>query len=66
MSKKYTLNAKDKKKIIENARLFLAPALLVFLMSLQSGMPWNEALTAVYLWALNTLIDVLKKYVASK
>lgn len=66
MSKKYTLNSKDKQKIVENARLFLAPALLVFLVSVQSGMPWKQALGAVYLWALNTAIDVLKKYVQGK
>lgn len=66
MSKKYTLNAKDREKIFENARLFLAPALLVFLVSIQSGMPIKQALSAVYLWALNTAIDVIKKYLAGK
>lgn len=65
-SKKFTLNEEEKKKIFDNAKLFLIPALLVFLTSIQAGMPVKDALMAVYLWALNTLIDVLKKYTQGK
>jgi hypothetical protein len=65
-SKKYTLNAEDKAKILKNAQLFLLPALLVFLTAIQQGMPVKQALISVYLWALNTLIDVIKKYTQGK
>jgi hypothetical protein len=42
--------------------VFAAPALLVFFSSIQAGVPLKDALGAVYLWLLNTVIDLLKKY----
>jgi len=63
---KYTLNAEEKAKILKNAQIFILPALLVFLTAIQQGVPVKQALISVYLWALNTLIDVIKKYLQGK
>jgi len=52
------------KKVLTNSAIFLAPALLVFLVAIQSGVPVSEALNAVYLWGLNTLVDLTRKFIA--
>ena len=62
MSKKFQLNKADVKKWLNNTLVFAAPALLVFFSSIQAGVPLKDALGAVYLWLLNTVIDLLKKY----
>lgn len=66
MSKRFTLNQADVEKVLKNAAIFLAPALLVFLLQIQSGKDWKEALVAVELWALNITIDLLRKFTAGR
>jgi len=65
-SKRFSLNKKDVKKWAKNTLTFLAPALIIFLTAIQSGVPIKEALYSIYLWGLNVAIDLLKKFVASK
>jgi hypothetical protein len=64
-SKSMVLNKDDIKKVAINALTFLAPALLIFLTAIKSGVPVKDALYAVYLWLINVLIDLLKKFIAS-
>lgn len=66
MSERFTLNKEDLLKWGKNTLTFLAPALLIFLVAIQSGVPIKEALYSVYLWGLNTSIDLLRKFIASK
>lgn len=63
MSKKFTLNEVDKEKILNNAKIFLAPALIVFLTQIKAGVDIKQAMYCVYLWALNVSIDTLIKFV---
>ena len=63
MSKRFTLNKEDVRKWLKNTAIFLAPAVLVFLVAIQSGTPREEALYLVYLWLLNTAIDLTRKFV---
>ena len=65
-SKRFNLNSDESKKIIKNAALFAAPAVLLFLMTLQSGGTFKEAFLAIQVWALNTAIDITRKFVAGK
>jgi len=65
-SKRFELNRVDVEKWATNAAIFLAPALLLFLVSIQSGSDWREALKFVELWLLNTVIDVLRKFIAGR
>lgn len=46
----------------KNTMLFLAPAAIVFLTSIQSGARMEDALIALKLWGINTLIDWLVKF----
>lgn len=65
-SKRFDLNRVDVEKWANNAAIFLAPALLLFLVSVQSGSDWREALKFVELWLLNTIIDILRKFIAGR
>jgi len=72
MSEKYTLNGVDFKKILNNALVFLAPLILIYLGSVISNMndgfsladfvPDNIVIGAMVLYVLNTMTDILKKY----
>jgi len=66
MSKRFTLNKEDVRKWLKNTAIFLAPAVLVFLVAIQAGTPRDEALYLVYLWLLNTFIDITRKFIAGK
>lgn len=66
ISKKFTLNSEDAQKIYKNALTFLLPALLVFLVQIQAGVEVKQALYAVYLWGLNTTIDLIRKFIEGK
>lgn len=66
MSERFSLNKEDILKVLKNAGIFLAPALLIFLVQIQAGVSIKESLYAVYLWLLNTVIDLLRKFIASK
>lgn len=65
-SKRFDLNKEDLNKWINNSLVFFAPALLVFLIQIQAGKDINESLVAVKLWVLNTLIDLLRKFISGK
>lgn len=65
-SNRFTLNRADVEKWVKNAATFLAPAALIFLVAIQSGVPLKDALLAVYTWGLSTAIDLLRKYIAGK
>ena len=66
MKKRFTLDEEQTRKWLKNAAIFLAPAVLVFLVEIQMGKPLNEALVAIQVWALNTAIDILRKFIAEK
>lgn len=66
MSEKYSLNNEDLIKVLKNAAIFLAPALLAFLTAIQSGVDFKVAMGAVYLWGLNTSIDLLRKFIQER
>lgn len=62
-SKRFSLVKEDIKRWLKNTLVFLAPALIVFLTALQSGVPIQDALFALYLWGINVVLDLLKKFV---
>lgn len=64
-SKKFNLNNEEIKKVVKNALIFAAPAILMFLTVLQSGGTFKEAFVAVQVWTLNTAIDLIRKFMAS-
>lgn len=59
----YELIKQDIKKWAINTALFLAPAGLIFLVAIRDNVPLEQALYLIYLWLLNTAIDLLRKYV---
>ena len=65
-STRFTLNETDVKKWLTNALIFLAPALLVLMASLADAIPTDAKYGVFALYALNVLVDVLKKFVAGK
>ena len=65
-SKRFSFNKEELLKVGKNALIFLAPALLVFLTAIQKNVPVKEALYLVYLWLLNTAIDLLRKFTEGK
>jgi len=65
-SKRFSLNQEDIKKWAKNSIVFLAPFLLVFFVALQSGSDIKDALDILYLYALNIIVDILRKFIASK
>jgi hypothetical protein len=62
-SKPFNLNYEDIKKIVKNAVIFLAPALLVFLSTYQTTGDVDKAMVALKLWVINTVIDILRRFV---
>lgn len=65
MSKRFSLNKEDIKRWLKNAAIFFAPAVLVFLVAIQAGTPKEEAMYLVYLWMLNSSIDLIRKFIAN-
>lgn len=65
MSAKYKIDNEQLNKWAKNTLIFLAPALILFLTAIQAGVPVKDALYSVYLWAINVIIDFLKKFVPS-
>jgi len=63
-SSRFELNKLDWQKIGTNAVIFLAPALLIFLISLQGGSDLPDALDILKLYILNVVIDTLRKWIA--
>ena len=66
MSKKFSLNQEDVQKWAKNTLIFLAPALIIFLTAISNGVPVKQALYSLYLWSLNVIIDILKKYIQER
>lgn len=64
MKERFTLREDDVAKWLKNTAVFLAPAGLIFLISLQAGKSLDESLIALKLWALNVGIDLIKKFIA--
>lgn len=62
ITKRFNLNIDEVSKVAKNSLIFLAPALIAFFTALQSGVPIKDALYVVYLWALNTAVDLLRKF----
>lgn len=61
-SPKKKLVKADLDRWIRNTIIFFAPALILFLTQLANGVSFQEALPVLYLWLINTLIDVTRKY----
>lgn len=59
----YELIKQDIRKWAINTAIFLAPVVLIFLVAIRDNVPLNEALYLIYLWLLNTVIDLVRKYV---
>jgi hypothetical protein len=52
-------------KWLKNTAIFAAPFLLVFLVSIQNGSDMKDALNILYLYGLNVIIDLVRKFIAS-
>lgn len=65
MSAKYHIDQEELKKVAHNALVFSAPALILILTNLQAGRSWEEISNIVYLWGLNTALDLLRKFTAN-
>lgn len=65
MTLKTRVMAIDYKKVGKNALIFSAPALLLILTGLQAGRTPEELVNIVYLWFLNALVDLLRKFQAT-
>lgn len=66
MSKRFELNKVDWLKIGKNSLIFLAPAVIVFLGAIRTGADMKDALYLVYLWVIDVIIDILRKFIAGK
>ena len=68
MSKRFTLNKEDLLKVGKNALIFMAPALLVLLGDVLKALPeWvNGPYLIIALWLVNTLVDLLRKFVQGR
>ena len=66
MSKKWTLNDTDWKKIGLKVLLFTAPALAVFFAQLAAGVDWKVAGAVAILAIYGLLADFFKKLSAGK
>lgn len=62
-SEAYKLIKQDFIKWFNNQKVFIIPALIVFLVAIQQGASLKEASLAVYTWALGAVLDILRKYV---
>lgn len=61
-SPKRKLVEADYRRWIRNAVVFLIPAVVVFLTALANGQDVQQAANVLYLWFLNTLIDLVQKW----
>lgn len=55
----------DWQKWLKNTSIFFAPFALVFLVSIQQGSDLKDALNILYLFALNTAIDLIRKFMSA-
>lgn len=61
-SPRFHIGRDDVNKWLKNTALFLAPALILFLTQMQQGVPYQDAIKVLYLWGINTLIDLTRKW----
>lgn len=61
-SQKRELITADYRRWARNFAIFFAPALIIFLLQLQAGKTIEEALPVLYLWMINSLIDITRKF----
>ena len=66
MSKKWSFNFVDFKRVVRNGLIFLAPVLVVELELLQRGATLDELLIAFKVWGLGVLLDGFRKLQAGK
>ena len=68
VSKRFTLNKADISKVLHNALVFAAPALLVLLADLIKALPeWVEGIwLVVALYLVNIVTDFVRKFIAGK
>lgn len=62
MSAQYRLDQEEIKKVFNNALIFSAPAMVIILTELINGKSWEDIQKVVYLWLLNTLLDLFRKF----
>ena len=67
-SKRFTLNREDLKRVLKNALIFAAPALLLLGADILKALPeWlSGPWLLVGLWVLNWLLDLLRKFVSGR
>ena len=67
-SERFTLNKEDLKRVLKNALVFLAPALLVLFADVVKALPeWLDGPWLVLsLWLVNTVTDLLRKLLAGR
>lgn len=67
-SKRFTVNKADIEKVLHNALVFAAPALLVLLADLTKALPgWiNGIWLIVALYLVNVITDFIRKFIAGK
>lgn len=65
MDIKQILITTDWQKWLKNTATFSAPFALVFLLAIQGGSDVKDALNILYLFALNTTIDLIKKFITA-
>lgn len=68
MSKRFSLNRDDLKRVLKNALIFAAPALLVLLADVSRALPdWvSGPWLVVALWVVNFLTDLIRKFLSGK
>jgi len=66
MSAKYKIDNEQLNKWAKNTLIFLAPVLIIFLTAVKGGADIKDALYLVYLWGLNVVIDLLRKFSSGK
>lgn len=74
---KWTLNKEEIAKVAKNALIFISPVVLIYLgfalvavnkdgFQVSDFVPTAEAMTAMVLWVINTLIDIFRKLQTGK
>jgi membrane protein YdbS with pleckstrin-like domain len=66
MSSKFSLNGVDLARVLKNALIFLAPALIVLIASFQNIVPKDASWAVVALFVLNVVTDLIRKFVSGK
>ena len=66
MSERFTLNGVDFKRILRNALIFLAPALIVLIASFRDIVPQDANWAVVALFVLNVATDLVRKFVSGR